>query len=96
MMLGELRAVGAFITHVTGLYFALTSIAALRALGRVLRRVIISEMKAVRRADSIHKTVCSSAFRRTKKALRALKLKGNSNRVPKNEIRTYAVLKVLM
>ena len=63
----ELRAVGAFVTHVVGLYCALPSIVALRALGRVLRRVILSEMKAVRRADSIHKTGCSSAFRRTQK-----------------------------
>ena len=67
MMLGELRAVGAFVTNVAGLHCALPSIAALRALGRVLRRVILSEMKAVRRADSIHKTVFSSAFRRTQK-----------------------------
>ena len=65
MMPGELRAVSAFVTHVVGLHCALPSIAALRALGRVLRRVILSEMKAVRRADSIHKTGCSSAFRRT-------------------------------
>ena len=63
VMLGELRAVSAFVTHVVGLYCALPSIAALRALGRVLRRAILSEMKAVRRADSIHKTGCSSAFR---------------------------------
>ena len=45
MMLGELRAVGAFVTHVVGLHCALPSIAALRTLGRVLRRVIPSEMK---------------------------------------------------
>ena len=67
MVLGELCAVSAFVTHVVGLHCALPSIVALRALGRVLRRVILSEMKAVRRADSIHKTVCSSAFRRTQK-----------------------------
>ena len=72
MMLGELRGVSAFVTHVLGLHCALPSIVALRALGRVLRRVILSEMKAVRRADSIHKTGCSSAFRRTQKHKGAL------------------------
>ena len=67
MMLGELRGVSAFVTHNLGLHCALPSIVALRASGRVLRRVILSEMKAVRRADSIHKTGCSSTFRRTQK-----------------------------
>ena len=48
MILGELRAVGAF---VVGLHCALPSIAALRAVGRVLRRAIFSEMKAIWRAE---------------------------------------------
>ena len=61
IVLGELCAVSAFVSHVVGLHCALPSIVALRALVRVLRRAILSEMKAVRRADSIHKTGCSSA-----------------------------------
>ena len=64
VMLGELRAVGAFVTYVAGLHCALPSIAALRAVGRVLRRFILSEMEVVRRKDSIHKTACSSVPRR--------------------------------
>ncbi len=96
VVLGKLRAVGAFVTHVVGLHCALSSIAALRKLGRVLRRAIPSEMKAVRRADSIHKAVCSSAYRRTQKHCAPQSEKNNSDRVPKNEIRTNAVLKVLM
>ena len=76
MVLGEMRAVGAFVTHVVNLYHALPSIAALRAAGIVLRRAILSEMRAVGTADSVHKTVCSSASRRTQKyVLRASKLK---------------------
>jgi hypothetical protein len=88
MALGELRAVGAIVTHVVGLHCALPSIVALRAAGRILRRVILSEMKAVRRADSIHKTVCSSASRRTQEYCAPRSLKNSSDRVPKNEIRT--------
>ena len=67
MMLGELSAVGAFVTHVVGLHYALPSIAALRAAGRVLRRVILSEMGTVGTADSMHKAVFSSASRRASK-----------------------------
>ena len=66
VVLGELRAVGTFVTHVAGLHRALPSIAALRAAGRVLRRAILSE-KAVGTADSMHKTVCSTPSRRTQK-----------------------------
>ena len=47
MMLGEMRAVGAFITHIVNLYYALPSIAALRAAGRVLKCSVLSEKKAV-------------------------------------------------
>ena len=60
----DVCAVSAFFTHDAGLHCALPSIATLSAASRVLRRVILSEMKAVRRFFSIHKTVCSSASRR--------------------------------
>ena len=62
MVLGEMRAVGAFVTHVVNLYHALPSIAALRAAGRVLRRAVLSEMKAVGTADLMHKAANSSSF----------------------------------
>ena len=52
VMLGELRAVGAFVTHVVGLHCALPSIAALSAASRVLRRVILSEMKELHGAPT--------------------------------------------
>ena len=67
MVLGEMCAVGAFVTHVVNLYHALPFIAALRAAGRVLRRAIRSEMEAVGTADSMHRAVCSSTPRRTSK-----------------------------
>ena len=96
MMLGELRAVSAFVTHVLGLHCALPSIVVLRALGRVLRRVILSEMKAVRRFFSLHKTVCSSASRRAHLFCAPQRGKNNSDRVPTNKKSTNLVLKVLI
>ena len=75
MMLGELRGVSTFVTHVLGLHCALPSIVALRALGRVLRRVILSEMKAVGTADSVHKGRLLLSFTAHPRALRASKLK---------------------
>ena len=62
MVLGELRAVGAFVTHVVNLHHALPSIAALRVAGRVLQRAVLSEMKAARSADSVNKAADFSAF----------------------------------
>jgi hypothetical protein len=85
MMLGELCAVSAFVTHVVGLQCALPFIVALRALGRVLRRVILSEMKAVRRFFSLHKTGCSSASRRADLLCAPQTGKNNSDRVPTNK-----------
>ena len=85
VVLGEMRAVGAFVTHVVDLYYALPSIAALRAAGRVLRRVILSEMKAVRRFFSLHKTGCSSASRRAHLCCAPQTGKNNSYRVPTNK-----------
>ena len=76
MMLGELRGVSAFVTHVLGLHCALPSIVALRALGRVLRRVILSEMNEGRSAcgfDTQDRLLLS--FPAHTKALRASKLK---------------------
>ena len=67
MVLGEMLAVGAFVTHVVNLHHALPSIAELRAAGHVLRMVILSEMKAVGTAGKMHRTICSSASRRTQK-----------------------------
>ena len=64
MVLGEMRAVGAFVTHVVNLHHALPSIAELRAAGHVLRMVILSEMKAVGTAYSMRRAVCFSASRR--------------------------------
>ena len=55
IVLGEMCAVGAFVTRVVNLYHALSSIAALRAAGRVLRRAVLSEMKAVGTAGSMQK-----------------------------------------
>ena len=95
MMLGKLRAVGAFVTYVVGLHCALPSIATLSEASRVLRRVILSEMKAVRCFFSLHKTGCSSASRRAHLFCAPQRGKNNSDRVPKNEIRTNVVLKVL-
>ena len=93
MMLGELRGVSAFVTHNLGLHCALPSIVALRALGRVLRRVILSEMKAVRRFFSLHKTGCSSASRRAHLFGATQTGKNNSDRVPTNKKSTNLVLK---
>ena len=45
VVLGELRAVGAFVTHVVYLHHALLSIAALRAAGHVLRRADLGRSK---------------------------------------------------
>ena len=45
----------------------LSAIAALRAAPLILRRAVLSEMKAVRSADGFHKTVNSSALRWFKK-----------------------------
>ena len=70
MVLGELRAVGAFVTHVVGLHRALPFIAALRAVGRVLRRVILSEMKAVRpSAPQLHGAPKSTARLKVKRKI---------------------------
>ena len=94
MMLGELRAMGAFVTHVVGLHCALPSIAALRAESRVLRRVILSEMKAVRRFFSDTQDRLLLSFKARPLVLRTQSGKNNSDRVPKNKIRTNLVLKV--
>jgi len=59
IVLGKLRAVGAFVTHVVNLLRALLSIAALRAVGRILKCSVLSEKKAVRSADGFQKTVSS-------------------------------------
>ena len=62
VVLDELRTVSAFVTHVANLHRIFPAIAALRAAGRVLRRAVLSEIKAVRSADSMHKTASSSGF----------------------------------
>ena len=90
-MTDDVRAVIASLSHVVGLHCALPSIATLSAASRVLRRVILSEMKAVRRFFSIHKTVFSSASRCTQKYCAPQSGKNNSDRVPKNKIRTKLV-----
>jgi hypothetical protein len=59
MVLGELLAVGAFVTRIVNPHRALPSISALRAAGRVLRCSVLSEKKAVRSADGLHKTANS-------------------------------------
>jgi hypothetical protein len=45
VVLGELRAVGAFVTHVVDLHRALPSIAALCAAGRALKCPVLSEKR---------------------------------------------------
>ena len=92
----DVRAVSASFTRVVGLHCALPSIATLSAASRVLRRVILSEMKAVRRFFSLHKTGCSSASRRAHLFCAPQTGKNNSDRVPTNKKSTNLVLKVLI
>ena len=61
---GDVRAVGAPSDDVLDERRGLPVIAALRAAPLVLRRDVLCEMKAVERADGLHKTVSSSASRR--------------------------------
>ena len=61
---GDVRAVGALSDHVLDERRGLPAIAALRAAPLVLRRGVLCEMKAVERADGLHKTVTSLASRR--------------------------------
>ena len=58
----DVRDVGALSDDVLDERLGLPAIATLRAAPLVLRRAVLSEMKAVRSADSIHKTANSSAF----------------------------------
>ena len=96
MLTDDVRDVSALFTHVVGLHCALPSIATLSAASRVLRRVILSEMKAVRRFFSLHKTGCSSASRRAHLFGATQTGKNNSDRVPTNKKSTNLVLKVLI
>ena len=61
---GDVRAVGAPSDDVLDERRGLPAIAALRAEPLVLRRDVLCEMKAVERADGLHKTASSSASRR--------------------------------